>query len=148
MCSFTAELFVDGSEYSLSGRGQKCRFWSFFGNAVTLFPAIILVQSPIFIVPYTNKSADNRRKSTKKLRLIRFESTLMSIGRGDRTRTCGILLPKQAPYQLGDTSILSFFGNGLLMIYCFAHQKQARGVLQPRVIKRIQQPCASTLYCK
>ncbi len=30
---------------------------------------------------------------------------MIIVGPSDRIRTCGILLPKQAPYQLGDTRI-------------------------------------------
>ena len=42
-------------------------------------------------------------KITKKEALLC--KTSFFVGRGDRTRTCGILLPKQARYQLRYTSI-------------------------------------------
>ena len=59
--------------------------------------------------------AQNLRKSFADFRSSSFrsrdekeragESLLSLFGRGDKTRTCGILLPKQARYQLRHTSI-------------------------------------------
>lgn len=44
----------------------------------------------------------------------------MLLGRGDRTRTCGVLLPKQARYQLRHTSLYSFFLGSTLRALPFA----------------------------
>ena len=52
----------------------------------------------------SNFFACKKYKNKKNLNYAVCVSRL-SAGRGDRTRTCGILVPNQAPYQLGDTSL-------------------------------------------
>ena len=51
---------------------------------------------------YSNKTNNPNASPSKRM------FGLFSCGRSDRTRTCSILLPKQARYQLRHTSILNF----------------------------------------